>query len=339
MKALVYVEPNVVEVREVETPSVSAGEALVKVRVSGICGSDVGIAAGKHPRAQGPLVLGHESAGDIAALGEGTGDSALRVADRVTINPLISCGACWACRHGQEHVCRVLRLIGIDQDGTFAEYVTAPVEMVCKLPEGMSHEAGALVEPLAVGVHAARSAELSGGEVAVVVGAGPIGLVTAMSAREAGAGRIFVTDVNPFRLGLAREFGFEALEAGTCDVVEVVREATEGEGADVVFEAAGSAGAAVAMTELVRARGRVVVVSVHKAPHEVNLRAVNFKEITLVGARVYSRADFAEAIALAGRMPVDKLVTHRLALEDGVKALSLAREGGETCKVLVTCAD
>ncbi|MFH0963235.1 MAG: alcohol dehydrogenase catalytic domain-containing protein [Planctomycetota bacterium] len=335
MKALVYRAPGVVEVGEVARPEPAAGEALVRVHASGICGTDLAIGAGKHPRAKPPLVMGHETAGEVVEVRAGGREAGVRVGDKVTIYPLFSCGSCWACRHGAAHVCRTLRLVGIDRDGTFAEYVAVPTDLLLRLPAKMSYVVGALVEPLAVGMHAAAMGGVEKGELALVIGAGPIGLVTALAAREAGAGRVIVTDVNAFRLGLAKRLGFETMDASSERIAQRVAEETGGEGADIVLEAAGSETSAREMTEAVRSRGRIVMVSVHKDIHGVDLRAINFKELTMVGARVYAREDYQRAIELAEGIGVEELVTHKVGLSDAARGFEIMRKGEGSCKVLI----
>ena len=339
MKALIYRDMDVVEVVEREAPVPGAGEALVKVGVAGICGTDIAIAMGKHPRATAPLVLGHEFAGEVVALcasgAQYVGGGAIAAGDHVTVFPLLSCGACWSCTHGAAHVCRTLRMIGIDRDGGMAQFMTVSTDLLSKLPDGMPLELGALIEPLAVGVHAVKMGRVGADDRVVVMGAGPIGLLTAVCLREVGVRELLVTDVSAYRLELARDLGFDALDVGACDAAREVRARTDGDEADVVFEVAGSASAAVAMTELVRCRGTIVMESVHKTPHEVDLRAINFKEITMVGTRVYERRDYALAIELAQRADLSRLVSHTLPLDDGPRGFELMKQGDEVCKVLL----
>jgi len=339
LKALIYKDVDVVEVVERETPAPGAGEALVAVHAAGICGTDIAIATGKHPRAKPPLVLGHEFAGEVVALGapsaEYVGGGGVAVGDRVTVYPLLWCGECWSCTHGAAHVCRSLRMIGIDRDGGMAQLMTVATDLLCKLPDDMPWEIGALVEPLAVGVHALEMSGAGSDDFVVVMGAGPIGLVTAIALREAGVRKILITDMSAYRLALAKAFGFEALDVGSCDAAEQVRARTGGDGADVVFEVAGSSSAAIAMTDLVRCRGTIVMESVHKTAHEVDLRAINFKEITMIGTRVYERKDYGKAIELARRTDVAPLVSHKLRLDEGPGGFELMKRGEEVCKVLL----
>ena len=175
----------------------------------GFCGSDLNIVAGTHPRARPPLTLGHELSGRIARMGEPSRD--LADGDRVTAYPLITCGTCHACTHGYPHVCRQLRLFGFDVDGGMAQFVKLPVDALMKLPEKMPARIGALIEPLAVAVHGVGRTALEGVETAAVLGAGPIGILTALVARSRGIPNLLISDVLPSRLELARSLGLTTI--------------------------------------------------------------------------------------------------------------------------------
>jgi len=266
----------------------------------------------------------------------GDGSSGLSVGDRVTAYPLISCGECWSCRNGFEHVCSSLKLIGIDIDGFMAQYASVPIEALCRLPDDLPLENGALVEPLAVGVHAVSMADLAADDFCVVMGAGPIGLIVALCLQAAGCENVVVTDLNEYRLQLAAELGLVAVDISQCDATEEVLELTDGTGADVVFEAAGSESAALQMAQIVRCRGKIMLVSVHKAPHPVDLQAINFKEITVIGTRVYTRADYKQAIQLVEDLPVDRLISHKVPIEEGASGFELMSNAQGVCKVLIS---
>lgn len=336
MKAVKWIEPHVVKTVECDVPELCEGEALVKVRAVGICGTDMAIIAGKHPRAQAPLVPGHEFAGQITELRPGKADADVEVGDKVTAYPLLVCGQCWSCRHGLPHACRSLRLIGIDRDGAMAEYVKVPLDLICKLPQTMRFEVGALVEPLAVGIHAVAMSEVTPADTAVVIGAGPIGLMVALALRCKGVKRFIVSEMNPFRLALAHKLGFETLDCTQRDVRREVQQMTAGEGADFVFEVSGGKEGARQMTDLARPRGTIMIVSCPKTPHEIDLRVVNFKELTLLGTRVYTRQDYAHAIAIAQELPLLELVTHRVPIDNAAAAFEVMKNPEHACKVLIT---
>jgi 2-desacetyl-2-hydroxyethyl bacteriochlorophyllide A dehydrogenase len=331
MIAARYLGPERLEALEIPMPAPGEGEALVAVDACGFCGTDLSIVGGTHPRAKAPLTLGHEVCGRIVEIDDSR--SALAVGDSVAVYPLIVCGECHACTHDNAHVCRSLRLFGIDVDGGMAEYVKLPVSALMKLPDAMPVRTGAMIEPLAVAVHGVSRASLDGVDLAVVMGAGPIGLMTALVAQAFGVPRVVISDVLPSRLGLAARLGLHAIAAGEelrCSVME----GSSWNGADLVFECAGAPSTAREMTELVRSRGTIVNLGVFKKPVEVDMQAINFKEIQVVGSRVYRREDFETAIELAMRLPLEPIVTQTFALSEVATAFQRFR-AGEVCKALI----
>lgn len=332
MLAARYLGPDRIMAVDLPQLQLAEDEALVKVKACGFCGSDLGIVAGVHPRAKEPLTLGHEFCGRIEQIQSAT--SELKPGDLVTAYPLISCGHCFVCRNGEPHVCRELRLYGFDVDGAMAEYARLPVSSLLRLPDAMSPFVGAVVEPLAVAVHGVSMAPAEGVSNAVVMGAGPIGLLVALVARAKGIPSVWVSDVLPSRLELARRLGLHAVEAGA-ELQQLVHDRTSGEGADLVFECAGAPSTGAAMTALTRGRGTIVNLGVFKKPVEIDMQAVNFKEITIRGSRVYSRGDFQAAIELAGVLPIAQIVTHSFPLRQVEAAFDCFRKGDGVCKVLV----
>jgi len=332
MLAARYLGPDRIQPTDVPTPKADADEALVKVETCGFCGSDLGIVAGVHPRAKAPLTLGHEFCGTIAEINSSTSD--LKPGDRVTAYPLISCGHCFACRNGAAHVCRTLRLYGFDVDGAMAEYVSLPVGSLLRLPPDMSPFVGAVIEPLAVAVHGVSLSPIDNAKHVVVMGAGPIGLLTALVARARGVPSVLISDILPSRLALAHKLGLHVVAAGS-DLKKLVDQETLEEGVDLLFECTGAPSAARDMTNLVRCRGTIVNLGVFKKPVEVDMQAVNFKEITILGSRVYGRKDFEEAIRLAAILPIREIVTHSFALRDVQAAFEIFRQGKDVCKVIM----
>lgn len=331
MLAARYLGPNRIEVKEVSFPELRNGESLVEVEACGFCGSDINIVAGTHPRARAPLTIGHELAGRVRQIAGDTGG--LEVGDRVTTYPLISCGACYACTHGHAHVCRHLRLFGFDVDGGMAQFVKLPTNSLLKLPAGINAQLGSLIEPLAVAVHGVRRVPLEGVEVAAVLGAGPIGLLTALVAKWHGIPKVLISDIQANRLDLARSIGLTAIHAGE-ELRSRVMELADHNGADLIFECAGHPSSAREMLSIARPRATIVNLSVFKKPVELDMQAVNFKEIEILGSRVYERRDFEEAIDLAARLPLEKIITRQFPLEEVSGAFELFRRGN-ACKVLI----
>lgn len=333
MRAALWLGPEEVVVREVPRPTVGPHQALVKVAYGGICGTDLMIYLGKHPRAKAPLVMCHEFSGLIVEADQGAFPPGMPV----VVNPLLSCGACSACRRGLSHICQNLGLVGIDTDGGFAEYALVPLHTIRPIPRDLPLGEAALLEPLAVGLHAVRVSDLRPGDVTAVLGAGPVGLLTAQATRLAGARRVFVSERSPRRLALARALGFEVLEAGRQDVVAAIRKETAGEGVPVVFETAGVAETVNEAAQIARIGGQIVQVGLPKGPVPMDMTPLVFREIRHTPIRVYREEDFQSAIALAalGAFDLRTPVTHILGLSDLPKGMALAHEANEACKVLI----
>ena len=335
MKALVYVGPKTVEVQDLKEPVGQVGKVKLSVRYCGVCGSDIGIYLGTHPRAKAPLILGHEFLGIVVEDGK-----KFKKGDRVVPYPLLSCGKCLACRSGNEHVCNTLGLIGIDQDGGMCKTVYVDENVLFKVPEGVSDRAAVTIEPLAVLVHAIHMARFKALDNAVIVGAGPIGILCGIVLKHAGASKIFISDVVEKRLEIAKELGMIPVNPAEDDLEQVVKAATDGEGCDVFFECSGAAAPALQMSKITRVRGTICIVSVHKYPHEVNLQDVNFKEQTLVGTRVYTKEEFGRATELTKELQpeLERVVTHIVPLKESSKVFDMIADPEcGTIKVVVDC--
>jgi (R,R)-butanediol dehydrogenase/meso-butanediol dehydrogenase/diacetyl reductase len=326
MKAITFEGKDSVAVVDIPVPQTKDDWVLIQVAFAGICGTDLSIASGKHPRARPPLVMGHEFVGQVAELPKQP-RSDLHVGDWVTVFPLLSCGECYICQMGMPHVCKHLGLLGIDTDGAFAEYVLVPQQSVLKIPSGLAAAQGALIEPISVCVHSARMSRLQIGDSVVVTGAGPIGLLMAMVARAAGARKVVITEVAPARISGARDMGFTVLNAAREDLVESVLEETDGRGGDIVFEATGHPSVASYLMDLVRIRGQIVQVGIFKEPVPLDMRTLNFHEVDVIGARVYTKEDFRMTISLAadGKFDLGPLVSDVLPIVAGVEGFGSAK--------------
>jgi 2-desacetyl-2-hydroxyethyl bacteriochlorophyllide A dehydrogenase len=339
MRAAFYEGHERIRVGECAAAPPGAGQVQIRVSHCGICGTDLHIFHGKMDhRVTLPQVIGHEMSGTIAAIGESV--TGWAPGDRVTVRPLDPCGACPACRAGHGHVCLKLKFIGIDAPGAMQGIWNVPAHTLHRIPDHLSLEHGALIEPLAVACHDVRLAAVRPGEFAVVQGGGPIGMLVAFVARHKGA-RVAVSEVNPFRLKLARALGLEAVNPREMDLVEFVNRETGGAGADLVFEVSGTAAGAEMMTKLPRVRGRIVVVAVFSEPPKVDLFRMFWREIQMCAVRVYEAEDFDEAIRLAasGSLPIERLITATVPLEGLEPALRQMETGGEVMKVLIRCSE
>lgn len=327
-------------IRVGECQPVPAGPGQVQIRVShcGICGTDLHIFHGNMDhRVKMPQVIGHETSGVIHAVGEGV--TGYKPGDRVTVMPLDPCHDCPACRRGHSHICQRLKFIGIDVPGGFQAFWTVPAFTLLRIPEALSLEHAALIEPIAVACHDVRLGEVQPGEFAMVLGGGPIGALVALVAKNAGA-RVVVSEINPFRIQLLRGLGLEVVNPLETDLVKFVNGETGDSGADIVFEVSGAAPAAAAMTEILRTRGRIVMVAVYAKPVPVNLHKFFWRELKMCGARVYEHEDFEKAIQLLATraMPFDKLITDIRPLDGLQRGLEEMEKGAEVMKILVDCA-
>ncbi|NTZ16150.1 Zn-dependent alcohol dehydrogenase [Paenibacillus sp. JMULE4] len=313
------------------------GEVEIKVAYAGICGTDMHVYHGNMDnRVTKPHIMGHEMSGVVSSVGEGVTD--FQVGDKVTVMPLDPCGECPACSDGCSHICHKLNFMGIETSGAFQAYWTVPARTLHRLPDELSFEFGALIEPLAVACHDVRMGKVVPGEYAVVLGGGPIGTLIALVAREAGA-KVVVSEINPYRIQLLQELGFETCNPIEQDLADFVEKATNSRGADIVFEVTSSVPGAEVMTKLPRVRGRIVVVGIFSKPVPVDLHRFFWRELQLIGARVYESEDFEKAIQLAasGKLPLDRIITEVFPLEQIEKGFSLMESGGSVMKVLVKC--
>lgn len=332
MQAAVWLGADVVAVRKTDLPATPSGWARVHVEYAGICGTDLAIFAGKHPRAATPLILGHEIVGTVV---QDVPNGPL-IGSRVTIDPLISCHECRACRDGAPHVCRELKFFGIDAPGGLADYIDVPANRLIQVPLDVPAKRAAWAEPLAVAVHAVVRADMASRASVLIFGAGPIGLLVALVARHSGAGRVTLVEPNPIRQDVAAKLGFETAPPGT-DSVAWFRSTNDGEGADVVFDTAGHPSVAAILPSAVRETGTVVMVAVYKETPLFDLRAVCFGEHTVVGARVYTRKDFQRAVNLLAGDPLglDSIPTTVIPLRSVRQAFALATSANAPMKVFL----
>ena len=319
MRAVAWLGGHDVAVIDAPRPKAPPGWTLVDVAYTGVCGTDLHICAGEHPRARPGLVLGHEVVGTLTEDVDG-----LAAGSPVAVEPLISCGRCEACRNGIPHVCETLRLIGIDVPGGLAEQVAVPTDRLIRLPDDADLRRLAFVEPLAVGVHAVRRGGVGLGDRVGVAGAGPIGLAVAACAREAGASEVRVREPSPDRRAVAERLGFAVEEPDADGHV------------DVVFDTAAHPTVAATATGWAAVGGTIVVVGTYGRPAPVDLQAIVFRELRLVGTRVYTRRDFEAAARLIadGAVDPEPLITDVVPLEAGPEAIERLR-AGRGIKVLV----
>ena len=337
MKSAAYMGTGHLETVSLEESPPGPGELQIAVAYCGLCGTDLHIVHGDmDARVRTPLVFGHETSGTVAAIGAGVHGWA--VGDRVTVMPLIWDGTCTACLAGHQHICENLVFVGIDSPGGLQQRWNVPASIAVQLPADLDLRTAALVEPVAVAVHDVRRAELQIGDRAVVIGGGPIGLLIACVARQAGA-HVMVAEVDASRRGLIAALGIEVTDPSSVDLTAEVQRWTDGVGADVVFEVSGAASAVRSTTALAKVRGTIVVVAIHAAAREMDLQRVFWRELRLLGARVYQRSDFERAIELLrrGLIPADAVISGVVSLDDVTAAIA-DLSAGRAMKILVNVA-
>ena len=339
MKALVYTGPQTVALQQLPDPTPHPGHVLVKVLAGGICGSDLIIYSGKHLRAKAPLVMGHELYGEVVQAGPGV-SSEWKPGRKVAVNPLLYCGTCLACRELTPHLCHNLTLIGIDCDGAFSEYRNIPEANLLAADTIPTTRLGALVEPMAVAVHAVNRCEAKLGEKVVVIGGGAIGTLTALVLRQTGIEQVVVFEVNEHRIRRGREMGLTMVNARETNPVDYVAQWTEGRGADRVIEASGVSSQYALLAHLAKAHGTVIFLGVPKEPPLINITASVYKELTYRASRVYEVKDLHTAISLLSNdayRHFENVASGCFTLEEGAAAFTAAQDPtADQLKVLIT---
>jgi (R,R)-butanediol dehydrogenase/meso-butanediol dehydrogenase/diacetyl reductase len=335
MRAILYKGRDKIEVGELPTPSPGAGEVLLKVHDCGICGSDlhaVQFGLGLKP----DCVLGHEFCGEITEIGREV--SAYQTGERVAVLPFASCGTCEHCRRGQGYHCATMKSVGLGPlPGAYAEYVACSQASLLKLPDHLSSRQGALVEPLAVGLHGVNRSRVKPGTPCIIMGGGPVGLATLLWCKAKGADPVVVSEIAPGRRGLAEKLGASAVvNPRESNPGAKVKELC-GKAPEVVFECIGVKSTINEAVGLVDKCGQVVVIGVCMEPDQIMPLYCIFKEVSINFALAYSRADFEETMeALAGaKINADALVTDVIALDQVPAAFEALRKPTTQAKVLI----
>jgi (R,R)-butanediol dehydrogenase / meso-butanediol dehydrogenase / diacetyl reductase len=334
---LAYTRPRTLQVQPAAPEPPGPGQVRIDVAYTGICGTDLHIYHGDmDARVHPPAVIGHEMSGRIAELGDGT--DGWQAGDPVTVMPLDWCGLCPGCQAGHTHLCHHLNFLGVDSAGAMQSSWTVPARTLIRLPDHLSLQHAALVEPAAVAVHDVRRAGIRPGEKTLVLGGGPIGLLIAVVARREGAD-LRLIEPQPYRRFLAGQLGLTAHDPARPQTAAALDEWSSGAGADIAFEVSGAAAAITTAVDALAVRGRMVQVAIHPVPREVNLHRFFWRELTLIGARLYQRDDFDAAADLIadGHIPAGALISRTEPLARAAQAFSTLESGGDVMKVLIDC--
>lgn len=351
MKAALWYEKKDVRVEEIDEPKVTSGSVKIKVKWCGICGSDlheylggpIFIPVGQpHPLSgnTAPVVLGHEFSGEVVEVGHGVTN--VKAGDRVVVEPIVACGKCPACQEGKYNLCSSLGFHGLcGSGGGFAEYTVFPSEFVHKIPDSMSYEQAALIEPIAVALHSVRVGNFKAGDTALVLGAGPIGIATIECLKAAGARLIVVLQRKSIRQEYAKRSGADVvLDPNEVNIPEEIKKLTGGVGVDVCFETTGSQIGIDVGLDSIKFEGTMVVTSIWEGPVNINPNVLVFQEKKIVGTLAY-RHEFPATIALMAdkRVKAEGYITKRIALDDIVEQGFGALTGPEKkkhVKIIVT---
>ena len=332
MEALVVLEPNKLEIQEVPIPTPGPNEVLARVRAVSICGTDAHLVRGDYPGfwpPAFPFIPGHEWAGEIAALGPGAELYGWKVGERVAGTSHDACGVCQKCVEGHYNLCEnygkegLHKQYGHSVQGADATYVVHGVKCIFPLPDGISFDEGAVIDPASIALHVANRGNIAPGDNVAIMGAGAIGLLSGDGARIRGAARIIVVERNPGRLAKAAQMGFETIDPSAGDPVAIVREMTAGLGVDVVLECAGVPATVQLALGMLRRGGRCAAVGIPTQGVEIAMQRLVLDELELVGCRA-SAGEMRRVMPLVeqGRMRVREVMTHRFALADYAQALA-----------------
>jgi len=337
MKQAVLIEPQKLIFHDVPKPEPGPGQVLVKVKRIGVCGSDIHAYYGKHPYISCPVVQGHEFAGRITEVGPEV--RSLKAEDDVTVMPQLACGQCYPCRHGDYHICDSLKVIGCQAEGAAQEFLAVDQDLVIKLPAGMDYDTGAMLEPVAVGAHAIGRLGSIEGKKILVLGAGPIGNLTAQVAGGRGAAAVAISDISDFRLGVARECGIpHTINPVKEDLAAEVRQAFGPDGADAILECVGAEETVGQAIGLARKGTDIVIVGVFGEKPRLDIGLVQDKELRLIGTLMYKVLDYWTAIDLvrSGRVRLQPLVTRHFPFEQYPEAYRYIEKNRErTMKVFI----
>lgn len=329
--------PKKISFREIPVPEPKEGEVLVKIMEIGICGSDIHVYHGMHPFTSYPVTQGHEVAGEIVKLGEKV--EGFSAGQKVTIEPQVTCGECYLCRHGKYNLCEGLKVMGFQTTGVASEYFAVDAGRVTLLPDEMSYDEGAMIEPLAVAVHAVNQSWGVKDKNVVVIGAGPIGNLVAQTARAKGARGVLVSDISDYRLNIAGECGIGlVVNTKNKDLGDAISECFGRDKADFIYDCAGNDISMGQAVRYARKGSQIILVAVFEKTANVDLAVLNDHELDLNTTMMYRHEDYLEAIELVkeGRIHLKRLMSNHFPFRKYTEAYEYIDANRETTmKVLI----
>jgi L-iditol 2-dehydrogenase len=337
MRQAVMVNPGKIEFKDVPRPAPRPGEVLIRVRRIGVCGSDIHVYHGLHPYTSYPVVQGHEVAGEVAEVGAGV--SGFAPGEPVVFMPQVTCGECYPCRHGLYHICDQLKVMGFQTGGAAQDFFPVPAEMVLKLPETVSIDQAAMIEPISVAAHALRRYGQVEGQNVLVLGAGTIGNLVGQVAAASGAKGVMITDVSSYKLQKAMECGLaNGVNPQAEDLGQAILRVFGPDKADVILECVGAQATITQAVANARKGSTIVVVGVFAQKPQVDLGLVQDRELSLVGTLMYQTQDYLRAIELVagGKLCLNQMITHRFGFEAYPQAYeAIESSGGKYMKVMI----
>lgn len=337
MKQIVLEHPESFKCRELEIPAPQKGQALLKMKAIGICGSDIHTYFGKHPFVHTPIVLGHESCGEIVSLGEGSHEG-LKIGDRVVIRPQRTCGACRPCIEGRYNICEKLDVLGCLSTGPSSEYFAIESSLLYKIPDTLSFAEGTVLEPLAVGVHAVNRAGSPAGKNILVCGAGTIGNVVAQAAIGLGAKNVIITDISDYKLDLARQCGItNTVNVKEHDLCQSVESLLGGEQLDLILECSAVESVLNQAINIAPKGISIIIVGVFENFPTVDMAAVQDREYALIGTLMYTHEDYISALYLAdrGKVNLRNLISKKFTFNQYSDAFRFIKENRNTVQKVI----
>lgn len=333
----VMTAPKKIEFRSIPIPTPCANQVLVKVMKIGICGSDIHVYHGTHPFTSYPITQGHELSAKVVELGSNVTE--FNVGQKVTVEPQVYCGKCYPCRHGKYNLCEDLKVMGFQTTGTASEYFAVDASKVTPLPENLTYNEGAMIEPLAVSVHAVRRFDKIKGAKIAILGAGPIGILLAQAAKGVGAERVLITDVSNKRLDLAQTVGVDyTVNTLNVDFGDAMKDAFGPDKADVIYDCAGNDITMEQAIKYARKGSKIVLVAVFDKKATVDFAVLNDHELNLDTSMMYRHEDYVEAIRLVneGKIQMKPLMSRHFSFQEYLSAYKYIDNNREsTLKVLI----
>ncbi|MFE3575134.1 zinc-binding dehydrogenase [Lysinibacillus sp. NPDC059133] len=339
MKQAIMTKPATIIFQEVDVPAVGDNQVKLAIKKIGVCGSDIHVYHGQHPYTHFPVVQGHEIAAEVVEVG--TNVFSVQIGTKVTVQPQVVCGECFPCQNGMYHVCEDLKVMGFQTTGLASEYFVVDADKLTVLPDSLSFDKGAMVEPLAVAVHAVKRVLNIGDKDVLVIGGGPIGNLVAQTAKAFGANKVVVSELSEARLEMARKVGLEIIDNKSEDLQEGIIRHFGMRKADVIFECVGSSLTVANSINIARKGSTVVIVGVVSNLTEVNMGFVQDRELQILGTAMYQSQDFDKAVELLinKEVEVESLITNHVKFEDYLEAYHIIEDNKDKVMKVVIDVD